>query len=167
MKKFINSLICMGLLTGSMASALMSPVRVAKCIANAEKNHCTAEERRQTKTWVASASITAIIALLALIGFAVGPKGAEKIKQQQTKGDMSEGIEAYVSERQLIDQSIYNAVVELAKLRESLKKDPTNASIQNEITAWEEKKNAWTIEKDRINAEISRLTALKRTVGRN
>ena len=167
MNKFINSFICMGLLTGSMASAIMSPVRVAKCIVDSEKNHCTMEEKKQVKAWVASASVAAIIAILALIGFTVGPKSAEKIKQQQTKGDIDKNIEQYVAERQPIDQSIYNAVVELAKLREALKKDPANMAIQNEIKTWEEKKTVWTIEKNRINGEISRLNALQRTVGKN
>lgn len=85
MKKIIMHVICLGLLLGSSASAIISPKRFAQCMWNPKKYNCTSAEEQQTKIGIATASIGAIIALLALIGITVDADRAKAIKEARTE----------------------------------------------------------------------------------
>ncbi len=84
MKKFLVSFICIGLLTGSMASAIMSPVRLAKCAFAPAKNGCTKEERATTLKWFLGVPAAVVVAALALIGVKMG---LDTVKRKQDEGN--------------------------------------------------------------------------------
>ncbi len=165
MKKLITSLITIGLITSSMTVAIMPPKRFAQCIWNPKEYKCLDKEKKEVKIWVGTASIGAIIALLALIGVTVGPKGAQKIKEQQTKGDINQDMEDLRNQRKPFDEKIYAAMNQIGELKAALRQNPTDTTLQQQLQQVEEEKAQWEVEKNEINQEISRLQALKGTVG--
>lgn len=84
MKKFLVTLICMGLLTGSMASAL-TPKRLAQCVFAPEKNKCTKEEKKTALGWFIGVPVTIIVAGLALLGIKVTLEQKQKIEAIQAQ----------------------------------------------------------------------------------
>lgn len=82
MKKFLVSLICMGLLTGSMVSAI-TPIRLAKCAFAPEKNNCTKEEKKTALGWFIGVPVAIVVAALALLGIKLTADQQQKIQQLQ------------------------------------------------------------------------------------
>lgn len=84
MKKVLVSLICVGLLTGSMASAVtMTPKRLAQCVFAPEKNGCTKEERKTALGWFIGVPAAIVLATLALLGIKVSSDQVKKIQDQK------------------------------------------------------------------------------------
>lgn len=156
MKKFIMGLISLGLVMGSTTSALMTPVRLAKCIIDEKKYQCTVEENNQKKVWLASASVAAVIALLAVIGITVGPAVASMLKEPEASAEMKT---LGVSWRSKTD-AIVQLKSDIAHLQEDRKQNPQDAVRINQIIAQKEEEiRSLEIQKNAINRDIAVLRA--------
>lgn len=136
MKKFIISLICIGLLTNSMASALDAK-RLWQCITASERNKCTASEKKEARAWIFGLPAAVIVAILAAVGIfvtvnSVNAKKSELTAQGEIPVSLGEETQEERNKRNL--QEIETSIITL-KLDQQAQENKLTQAKSNEEQA--------------------------------